>query len=599
MNLKTNPSLQITSDYLNIMSHASDGQPRYHGQHNVAPLRSCGANRKLQGWMCEPTVTWTVLLPDWTLNWSPFEAQSQRYVDQFSNFRAVTYQGVSRIEDALGGWDLDAMRLHQIKIDRPQTTSQGIREHLLDMQRAEKRGYRTLSWHTMQRISTAFSLDTSLGEPLFGSYPSLNPFTSLFSVETPTNRASSWLFLDAVPPLMVMAWCDRFVRSGGGVIAATSLRNMTDQTRQFLQIKANAYGMAPAKCALRVKGWWSNGDTNTNKASKSLHLWLFMPVQQTAPLPALLKWIKPASTSVLPSLGVGGKAWSYWSCSEAGRLGLYGGAVTLLATDGSAIEGALGAGYTLRHGGEVTDWNGYVEGADEHVTSFRPEAAAMLAGLRATPRDNDFAGLVDNESLLTVTESWIGSSHHPAPASVADADLILPLIREIGLRTGRTSLVKLKSHRGEPFNTRADKLADLGTNSKDESIQRNGPRRIIYHVPGYSGLWSNRVSVHAENTVATMFLQRLNGGALDSFLARRGVGRQYLGDWFKRKLRQPDNTVRIIIQIITDTYPSPAKLFQWGRAASASCTECGFPFGTSGHLQCHCGATKGARIAAP
>lgn len=218
-------------------------------------------------------------------------AQSKRYVDHFTNFQATTYQGVARIEDALGGWDLDAMRLHQIKADQPQTTSQGIREHRLDIQRDEKRGYRTLSWTVMHQISTVLDLDTSLGEPLFGSYPSLYPVTSLFSVETPTNRPSSWLFLDSVPPLMAMAWCDRFLRSGGGVIASTTLSNMTEGTRDFLRLKANAYGMATSPHLLREKGWWSNGDTKTNRARKTLHLWLFMPVSNTSRLPKLLKWI--------------------------------------------------------------------------------------------------------------------------------------------------------------------------------------------------------------------------------------------------------------------------------------------------------------------
>lgn len=233
---------------------------------------------------------------------------------------------------------------------------------------------------------------------------------------------------------------------------------------------------------------------------------------------------------------MGGRAWSYWSGSEAGRLGLYDGSINLLATDGSATDAALGAGYTMRQDGQVSDWSGYVEGADEQVTSFRPEAAALLSGLRAAQRENDFVGLVDNESLLTVTDSWIGSSHHPAPGSIADADLILPLIREIGLRTGRTTLFKLKSHRGEPYNTRADKLADIGTGVREDTVQRVGPRRILFKVPGYRGLWNNKVSSHAENTVAKIFLARLNTGVLDSFLARQEVGRRFLGDWFKRHL---------------------------------------------------------------
>eukprot|EP00961_Rhodomonas_salina_P105960 1427114-Rhodomonas_salina.1 len=112
-----------------------------------------------------------------------------------------------------------------------------------------------------------------------------------------------------------------------------------------------------------------------------------------------------------PPLGEGGAAWLYWSGSEAGRLGMYDGARDLLATDGSAANAELGSGFTLRSGGLITNWHGHVDGSDEQITSFRPEAAALLMGVRGASTEDDLDGLIDNESLLSVIEAWIGKAH--------------------------------------------------------------------------------------------------------------------------------------------------------------------------------------------
>eukprot|EP00961_Rhodomonas_salina_P103909 1398207-Rhodomonas_salina.3 len=75
---------------------------------------------------------------------------------------------------------------------------------------------------------------------------------------------------------------------------------------------------------------------------------------------------------------------SYWKGSEAGRLGLYD-----RSTDWSVI-----------------DWDGSVEGADEQITSFRPEVAGLGEGLCKIRSDEPASFLVDNESVLRTILSW-------------------------------------------------------------------------------------------------------------------------------------------------------------------------------------------------
>eukprot|EP00961_Rhodomonas_salina_P110783 1490827-Rhodomonas_salina.2 len=526
------------------------------------------------------------------------QSQSQRYYETYSNFTVTIYQGIARIEDDLGGWDLDGMRLHQITRRHPTISSRELRESREDMLRSEKKGYRTLSWKLMGYLTAMFSLSVSLGEPDFGVYPTLSTLESPRELSPRMGNACHWLYLDAVPALSMIGWCRHLVRCGGGMIASVSTRNRPQEVTDFLTSHATAYGSTSARELLRVKNWWTTGDTKTVATAKTLHLWLLAPTQRVDLLPDVLRWIQLGMQHTPPSLGVGGSAWLYWSGSEAGRLGMYDGSKDLLATDGSAANAELGSGYTLRSGGLITNWHGHVEGADEQITSFRPEAAALLMGVRRSDADNELDALVDNESLLSVIAAWIGTAHQPSPADISDADLVLPLIRSIGLRKQRTRFWKLKSHRGEPYNTRADWYADRGTTNTETHVGRTGNRRIIFRTKGYSGVWNRQLSRILEANVAQIFLDRLRGGVLDTFLSLEGMGRQYLGNWWSRRSQHNDATIRSVIQSLTDTYASPANLHRWRRASGPQCPECWYIWGSMAHIQSRCKATKPARILA-
>eukprot|EP00961_Rhodomonas_salina_P220766 2984672-Rhodomonas_salina.1 len=41
-------------------------------------------------------------------------SRSIRYHERLGDCKGHSYQGVTRVEDELGGWDLDGMRWHQI-----------------------------------------------------------------------------------------------------------------------------------------------------------------------------------------------------------------------------------------------------------------------------------------------------------------------------------------------------------------------------------------------------------------------------------------------------------------------------------------------------
>ena len=70
--------------------------------------------------------------------------------------------------------------------------------------------------------------------------------------------------------------------------------------------------------------------------------------------------------------------------------------------------------------------------------------------------------LCDNESVLKVIKNWIVQGGRATLAEAPDADILREILELLRARieVGRaTFFVKVKSHRGEPMNERADTLA--------------------------------------------------------------------------------------------------------------------------------------------
>eukprot|EP00961_Rhodomonas_salina_P103908 1398207-Rhodomonas_salina.2 len=60
------------------------------------------------------------------------------------------------------------------------------------------------------------------------------------------------------------AWLQSLVEGGGGLVASTSLTNITSHVQEFLSQATYSFRVARISTGLkRVKGWWHNGDTQT------------------------------------------------------------------------------------------------------------------------------------------------------------------------------------------------------------------------------------------------------------------------------------------------------------------------------------------------
>eukprot|EP00961_Rhodomonas_salina_P014531 194912-Rhodomonas_salina.1 len=224
-------------------------------------------------------------------------------------------------------------------------------------------------------------------------------------------------------------WLQALVEGGGGLVAATSLNNIASHVQEFLSQATYSFLVACIPTGLkRVKGWWHNGDTKTLKGRQALYLWSFKSDLNDRVMTEVCNWLENDFANELYPLPTEDRSQSYWTGSEAGRLGLYNRSTILMALDGSAGDLELGARFTIQRDGDVIDWDGSVEGVDEEIMSFRQEVAGLGEDLHKIRPDEPDSFLGDNESVLRTILSWVGSSHQPSPMEQADADLMLDVI---------------------------------------------------------------------------------------------------------------------------------------------------------------------------
>ena len=175
----------------------------------------------------------------------------------------------------------------------------------------------------------------------------------------------------------------------------------------------------------------------------------------------------------------------YWLGSEIGMLGGYAFKGVTMGIDGSNGEGRMGAGCCCFKQPEVDRWV-RVGREDEGTSSNRPELGGLLLALEATPEADDLLVACDNEAVLKVIRKWVGQGGKATLATAPDADILRDVLELLHNRIqagAATFLVKVKSHRGEPINERADTLAEWGRNmqDKDKRWDQKTSRLIFQH----------------------------------------------------------------------------------------------------------------------
>ena len=249
-------------------------------------------------------------------------------------------------------------------------------------------------------------------------------------------------------------------------------------------------------------------------------------------------------------------------------------------------------------------------------SSLRPELTAIAIALEDCPGEEDLTILTDSLSSMRLLKSMqrgdfpLSLHRHPV------RQLLVHVVKLINRRaeTGRaTRFIKVRAHRGEPLNERADWLAGEAAESdpaRSVALDQD-PEAVHFCLRETWVEWDTRVRDDlvqrtAEQCVANI-LQPKRGRAgaepsppalplTASWLLRPDQGRSTLGKVLGKMQISPAK--KQVLQSIAGAFPCNAVLHKWGVVPSAACALCGHPAETQSHIQCLCPALKEARIRA-
>jgi ribonuclease HI len=163
---------------------------------------------------------------------------------------------------------------------------------------------------------------------------------------------------------------------------------------------------------------------------------------------------------------------AYWMGTEVGLLGGYGFQGVTLGVDGSCKDGKMGSG-CCKFREEGAGKCARVGREEEGTSSKRPELGGVVLELQSAALSEDVLLLCDNEAFLCAIKKWVGHGGKTKFATATDTDILREIVCLLTqrVRAGRaTFLIKVKSHRGEPINERADTLAEEGREISDDAM---------------------------------------------------------------------------------------------------------------------------------
>ncbi len=230
------------------------------------------------------------------------------------------------------------------------------------------------------------------------------------------------------------------------------------------QAKGSHEDVSGGKHVVRARSWWKRGDVSACAAQTRMQCWVHQDTvvdESHVEMKMREAWDHEHSKDEM-NIDLQGLERHYWNGTEAGLLGCYDFPGESWAGDGSVHKGVMGAGIVclqrptciivVRVGRE-----------EEGVSSLRAELAAIARALQAAPAEKDVLYLCDSEAALNKISRWIGSGPRTTLAGDANADIMISIVERIRERVqkgARTFMVKVKAHRGEPLNEKADTQAE-------------------------------------------------------------------------------------------------------------------------------------------
>jgi len=257
----------------------------------------------------------------------------------------------------------------------------------------------------------------------------------------------------------------------------------------------------------------------------------------------------------------------------------------LAATDGAVKkygkEGVLMSGGVAFREGDHNMMNTGVHVVGP-ISSFVAEGAAMLVLLETAPTDLPLTILTDSANVMWAMQHCSRLERVPDFSMHSNQDLLKRLHTAHTRRSAATHYVKITAHTSIALNECADGLAASARNDD------NAPSRLFE-------MWENHNCIHyyreGENghparaeaaELRTHFIQLRSNEVFQNQtrtlqkLTAVGVGRHlmYLVLWSGGPYSVADGATKRMLQCITNTYPTKARLFKMGKARRPTCPFC-------------------------
>jgi ribonuclease HI len=360
----------------------------------------------------------------------------------------------------------------------------------------------------------------------------------------------------------------------------------------------------------RERGWWMSGRDALASHATPLEGWVSKGQTPDAKRVSVLTGALQNTAAHDPPFFDSSKtAQLFREGTEMGLLGLHSSGSHVYATDGSLEGGHMGAGVYIVRSGKALRCR--VGRSRESRTSLRVETGASYLALE---HGRDIAApiyiLTDSANHLQELEDWVGPGKYPTLHSSKDGDIVRGMLELLHHRVTLgfpTIFVKVRAHRGEPYNEAADRIASTATRDEDVPLLWNAPSgRIIYQFAPdesnpeddlYSASMNDTVKKFIKNQAATSTLYSSpTQGFTESFLRRLHSSRDLLGACLADS-SFPDGAKKRLIQSVSLQFPCRALLHQWGKEDSPNCPHCN-ERESLGHIQSRCKILEKPRITA-
>jgi len=360
----------------------------------------------------------------------------------------------------------------------------------------------------------------------------------------------------------------------------------------------------------RERGWWMSGRDALASLATPLEGWVSKRQTPVAKRVSVLTGaLQNTAAHDPPLFDSSTTAQLFREGTEMGLLGLHSSGSHVYATDGSLEGGHMGAGVYIVRSGKALRCR--VGRSRESRTSLRVETGASYLALE---HGRDIAApifiLTDSANHLQELEDWVGPGKYPTLHSSKDGDIVRGVLELLHHRVTLgfpTIFVKVRAHRGEPYNEAADRIASTATRDEDVPLLWNAPSgRIIYQFAPdesnseddlYSASMNDTVKKFIKNQAAmSTFYSSPTQGFTESFLRRPHSSRDLLGACLADS-SFPDGAKKRLIQSVSLQFPCRALLHQWGKEDSPNCPHCN-ERESLGHIQSRCKILEQPRITA-